>query len=237
MSFTSRSTLTALLALVCGIGLLTVRPAHAAAIIWDTWTKATSGESSGYASASIASSPTPVTISYAGEVESLELSYPSWDPSSSYIGGTVSNGPPQSGNSIQLFGGNSNVDTLTFSTPITNPVMAIWSLGSSIKTAQFDFTSTEPFTIEAGGPNREYGGSSIYTSSSTPSVVYGTEGNGVIQFNGTYSSITWTNPIFENWYGFTVGIAAVVPEPASLSIVAGIGLLAMRRPRSLIGIR
>ncbi|HEX4165361.1 MAG TPA: hypothetical protein VHZ55_07795 [Bryobacteraceae bacterium] len=48
--------------------------------------------------------------------------------------------------------------------------------------------------------------------------VLGAEGNGVLRFNGTFSQLTWTNPSFENYYAFTLGVAgqagpAVIPEP------------------------
>ena len=40
----------------------------------------------------------------------------------------------------------------------------------------------------------------------------GVEGNGLIHFPGTYSSISWTNPVFEDYYAFTVGALEGVPE-------------------------
>ena len=111
------------------------------------------------------------------------------------------------------------MDMITFSKSVVNPVMAIWSLGAGGTTASFNFTPSEPFTIESGGPSAEYGGSTIFVCSGNSLAVCGTEGNGTIQFQGTFSTISWTNPVFENYYGFTIGApistSVVVPEPAS----------------------
>jgi hypothetical protein len=97
--------------------------------------------------------------------------------------------------------------------------MAIWSLGQQPPNqtidASFVFTALEPFAIQAGGPSHEYGGNPITSPPSSDSV-HGLEGNGTIEFIGTYSSITFTTPTFEDWYGFTVGYSSVaVPLPAS----------------------
>lgn len=48
----------------------------------------------------------------------------------------------------------------------------------------------------------------------------------MIEFLGNYSSITFTNPVDESWYGFTLGVAGIAvpptstPEPATLALVA-----------------
>ena len=63
-------------------------------------------------------------------------------------------------------------------------------------------SAAEPFTVEAGGTSSVTGGQSI---SRPHNIIFGIEGNGVIQFAGTYSSLTWTNPILENDYAFTLG--------------------------------
>jgi len=105
-------------------------------------------------------------------------------------------------------------------------VMAIWSLGAGGAPASFVFSATEPFTIESGGPSVEFGGSSITAAGN---VVNGNEGNGTIQFNGTFTQITWTNPQFEFYYAFTVGVpgtAPAIPEPGTYATL-GTGLLAI----------
>ena len=208
--------------------ILATLPAQAATIQWSQWSSATPGNPNGSASGTIGSN----TVTYSGELQSLVLNYPSWGPAGTFSGGSISNPPPQSGNIIQLIGGggdNATTDTVTFATPITNPVFAIWSLGQSGTIAQFDFNA--PFLIQSGGPSNEYAGIPI---TSIALNVLGQEGNGTIQFIGTYSSISWTNPVAENWYGFTVG-APEVPLPAALPLFASglglLGFLAQRRRR------
>jgi hypothetical protein len=124
------------------------------------------------------------------------------------------------------------VNTITFSKAVVDPVMAIWSLGRPGVTASFVFDSSEPFTIESGGPSSEYGGQSITAQDYT---VYGNEGNGTIQFHGTFTQISWTNPQSEYWYAFTVGAPSAVPAPASVWLfgvgIIGLGLVAQRERR------
>jgi hypothetical protein len=204
--------------------------AGAATIDWNAWSSTfTTGATGGSATGTAGS----VGVTYSGELENLFLGYPSWGPAGTFNGGSISNAPSPSDGIVQLFGGGSVVDTITFSHPVTNPVMAIWSLGQGGINASFQF-SGEPFTIESGGPSNEYGGQSITSSGDA---VFGSEGNGTIQFLGTYSKITWTNPVFENWYGFDVGVAAV-PEPATWAVMlmgfGGLGLAMRSRRRSAI---
>lgn len=216
------------ISLVSGIAIAlavsSVGAANAAVIDWTDWTSATTGETGGTASGSAG----PVNVAYSGELQQLVLNYPSWLPTTSYVGGTIGNAPLPSDNIIKLFGGSSSgLDTITFSKAVTNPVLAIWSLGQGSINASFAFTS--PFTIEAGGPSAEYSGQSITQNGNT---VYGMEGNGTIQFSGTYTSLSFTTPTYENWYGFTVGVSAV-PEPSTWLMMIfgflGLGFMAYRR--------
>lgn len=194
--------------------------AQAATITWNQWSSGTAG----------AMGPVAVGFSAGGNPAALVANYPSWTPASTWADGSVvDNGPAQSGGIIQLYGGTANVNTLTFSTAIINPVFAIWSLGNPGSSASFDFIGATPVFV-AGGPNAEYGGSSISISGNS---VSGKEGNGTVMFVGTYSSLSWTNPTYEGWYGFNVGMTAAVPEPETYALMlaglAAVGFVARRR--------
>ena len=193
--------------------------AFAVPIHWNTWSSASSGSISAGSTVNVAFA----TTNFHADVPN----YPSWSPSSTFADGVmVDNGPAQANGIMQLDGGTAALNTLTFSVPVVDPVIAIWSLGQGGVEASFDFVGVAPVLV-AGGSSAEYGGSSITVSGNT---VSGREGNGTIQLIGTYSSIQWINPTYEYWYGFNVGIADVrktaVPEPGQLLLfLLGLGLL------------
>ena len=205
--------------------------AHASTIIWNAWDPSTVVQ--GSTAGSVTGTMGGVAVTYNGEVGEFDQNYPSWTPSSSYVGGTVGNAPVPSDGIFHIVGGGTNTDTITFSEAVINPVIAIWSLGAGGHQAEFAFS--KPFTIEAGGPSLEYTGQSITSSGDT---VFGEEGNGVIQFNGTFTSLSFTTPESENWYGFAVGVAGVVPEPATWAMMIGglFGVGAVLRRRKALGV-
>lgn len=93
--------------------------------------------------------------------------------------------------------------------------MAIFSLGKGGIEVTYDFNVD--FTILHSAPG--YFGDGVLVRSE-PTVLAGIEANGLIQFSGTFTSISWTIPTAEDWHGFQVGIPdplSPVPEPSTLT--------------------
>ncbi|MCU1252424.1 MAG: sorting protein [Edaphobacter sp.] len=220
------SPVSALLLAACAV--TTSALAHADTIAWANWSTATPGNP-GSASGTVGS----INVTYSGQTSGL-TNVPSWTPASTFTGGLVGNAPPHTP-TIQIEGGSSLTETISFSSIVVDPIFAIWSLGTPTIPASFDFSSKsgQPFNLLGGGPSAEFNGSAL---TSLGSVVRGTEGNGLVQFNGSFDTITFTTPNFEFYYAFTVGYDATltgggptpgpVPEPATLSLF-GLGIAAL----------
>ncbi len=204
-------------------------PAQAEQIYWTNWTSKTFG-TPGSANGAIAFPGSSVTVSYAGEIFSPSDQGNWSQDAGTYTSSAVDNAPSPSGVSIQLVGGNAIVNTISFSSAVYNPVMAIQSLGSG-DSARYVFT--QPFTLLSQGHGHWGGGSTSLTQSGTSLI--GNEGNGTIQFLGSFKSISWTVPDGENYHMFTIG--APIPEPETYALMlAGLGLLgfmARRRKQGL----
>ena len=89
--------------------------------------------------------------------------------------------------------------TLKFSENVTNAVMPIWSLGRPSITGELTFS--QPFIILSSNARLSSGG-----DASTGFTLRGDEGNGVIQFLGTYDTISWVVTGVEIWHGMTIGL-------------------------------
>jgi hypothetical protein len=194
-----------------------------AIIDWVDWTSATTGNP-GSAAGTLTGG---VGVAYSGEVLFAQTAGGAnyWSPSGSYISATVDNAPGST-DIIGMTGGRGLTQTITFSQAVVNPLMAIVSLGQPGYPVRLNYDA--PATIISAGGGY-WGGGSI--SQNGTNGVLGLEGHGVVQFMGTYNSISFTAPDYEYWYGFTVGIEGVasaeaVPEPSSMILgVLGFGLL------------
>jgi len=213
----------------CSVLLLS--PARASTYNWTTWSSQTGNTVNG----TLTFGTQTVNITYTGETEFTQLNntgYNYYTPASTYV-----NGPTTS--DMIAIDGTATTHTITFSSPVTNPVMAIVSLGQPGLGTVYNFDA--PFTILNQGSGIPYGGCATCLSGSGTDSLTGTEGDGIIEFAGTFSSLSWTGANPEYWNGFTFGAAGVgtpssgVPEPGSLGLAAlALALVALsaRRWRS-----
>ena len=147
---------------------------------------------------------------YGAQVNGTGTNY--WVPSAPYISTEVENPPPDP-DILQLSGGQNETYRVTLSEAIKDPIMAIVSLGAAGTPTTYDFDS--PFTIVSQGAG-SFGGTSTSLQRLPNDVLQGAEGNGTIQFIGTFSTFSWTVPTPESWHGFTFGIRtteALEPTP------------------------
>jgi hypothetical protein len=208
---------------------------------WINWT-APSSYPGGYASSANGSILMPdsstVGVTFSGEILPPDASAFGTNDNSfwsteNYLGTTYlsSNVPTLPSNSDRVaVNGVYNVNQLlTFSSPVSNLVMNVWSLGSPGNLGSWQFNRpfvilsenngqwpSAPFALDAPGGNR----------------LDGYEGSGTIQFTGTFSTLSWEILDPENYAVWNIGVTSAsapsaVPEPgqaaASLLLLAGIG--------------
>lgn len=199
--------------LATAAALLSAATAANAATSWTDWNN--------YSAGIVAGTMDGVVVTYSGsyafaQTAPGQTNY--WVPASTYMNAIVTNAPDTTDIVALAYSGG----TLNFSQPVTNPVMAIVSLGGGVSTSwNFD----APFNILTNGPG--YWGNGPM-SNPTGNTLLGTEAHGMIQFQGTFSSISWTIENGESWAGFTVG---VVPAPGAASLGLASAVFLRRRRR------
>ena len=196
---------------------------------WSAFALTPSQSSPGNATGTLATPGGTVSLSYSGDVATATQVnntgvnyFTGW--TSVYTNSVVANLPtsPDIITLSEFYSATPN--TLSFSSPVVNPILDIVSLGSPGTQVTYNFSATP--TILSQGP-AYFGGCSTCLSVSGNSLS-GTEGSGVVEFLGTYSSLSWTTAGGEYWNGFNVGVAGVstvTPEPSTLGLAFVAGLL------------
>lgn len=168
---------------------------------WTNWVDAHHG--------SLTQNGSTIDVGYTGTVFTLDHGAYFYDVPSSFTSATITNTPGTNG-TLVMYGGDASIHTFTFSQAVINPVIALYSVGQPGVPVRFIF-DTSSFSITSATANGHWGGGSLTQVGNT---VTGVEGNGLLQFTGSYTSISFTTPDYEYHYGGTVGTPlAAVPEP------------------------
>ena len=144
-----------------------------------------------------------INVSYVGRFTQIaSASYWSEGDPPPYTGSDIVDNAPTSGITLSSVSTSDSgyANTITFSSPIKDPLMALYSVGSSSRGVPYEFDQSFTLLSEGAGA---WGAGRFFISGDT---LTGYEGCGVIQFSGMISSISWNNPVSEYHHGFSIGV-------------------------------
>jgi hypothetical protein len=178
-------------------------------VYWADWQSTDAGTAAG----TLSPPSGTIQIVYSGDLAGAQTSTGTdmFTPSSTFTCATVADAPPGPG-MIEVSGNSEGTDSVTFSEPVTNPVLAIYNLGTGFASESASMFFNVPFTILSSGLN---GAGLMYFGNEMllplDGGVSGVGSNGVVELEGTFSTIQWTNPNdtpYASYTGITVGVRA-----------------------------
>ena len=195
--------------------------ASSAATTWTDWTASTANSASGTLGSTAVSFSGPIFFAQTGGGTDF---WTSGTPDPYSV-----TGRPTGTDIVAIVGGPATTFSLKFSQAVVNPYFAGLSLGQpGGYFVSYDFDAA-PTLISSG--QGFWGGCATCLTVSGNSMI-GEEGHGVVQFMGSFTSISWTVPVGETWHGFQVGVNAI-PEPETYALMlaglGAVGFMARRR--------
>lgn len=176
---------------------------------WADWTVNTTGPDA-TASGFITLPSGRLDLTYRGQLlgAQVEPNNPRnfWAVEETYESSAVDRAPDNT-DCLQIDGIVGGTLEVSFSKPVKDPIFAFGSLGSRAHGAAYKFEV--PFLLLSQGKGF-YKGDGWLEKLGTDTLV-GHEANGVIGFQGTFTSIRWTTTQVEPWHALTVGVAEDVP--------------------------
>ncbi len=195
-------------------------------VYWANWQSAS--PDAGAASGVLSPPSGDIEVDFRGALTGAQTTSGTDDfnPAATFTSATVANPPPGPGvleitlqpSDFPTLGPDAGVafDTLTFSTPVTNPVVAIYDLGMGSVAETSSLVFGVPTTILSTGNNAD--STIVYWSEALMAVdggVSGSGGNGVVELEGTFSTLQWPVPtqgFSTGFAGITVGVRAQPPN-------------------------